>query len=675
MKRLGGGGITFGGVVVDGAGNVFFTDPSDNILYEKPSIGGNTVVVSFAFTDPQGVAVDGSGNVYVADYYEVQKIAPMGGGTTVLSSSFAFGTLTGVAVDSAGNVYVSSYGNNAVYKIIAVGGTTSSSSAVQQIGHGFTHPGGVAVDPAGNVYVIDSSGTGVKEIVASGGALSTSSVVNSLGGSLSSGTSLAVDAAGNVIVVDAGYNQIKRVQVTAPPSIAFRSTPAGTTSPDSPLAVQLQNVGNASATFTSVTASTDFSVATGYLGSCGTTLSSESVCNMLASFTPATGGSKTGTLTITDNANNSPQVVPLSGTATYVSQTINFPAPAKPANINSTATLSASSTSGLPVTFSITGGTGSATLSGTNNATITYTGSGTVQITASQAGNGVYAAASPVSNTVTVPAAFASLLVSGFPSGSVTGVAQSVMVTALDTSGATYTGYTGTVTFTGSDAAAALPASYTFTAADMGTHVFSVTLNTGGTQSLNVTDGSKTAMQSGIVTTGYVWLVDGTGALTKLYANGSAISSSSGYTGGGTPTTGLAFDSSSNAWSLNKAGNLLVEFSRIGAALSGSGFSGGGLSTPNLLAIDGLGQVWITNNNGTLSLFSNTGTALSPASGFTGVTSTGTGYSAPTGIAIDASGNVWVANSNNTMIEVLGGAAPAAPLSTAITNNTTGARP
>ena len=63
------------------------------------------------------------------------------------------------------------------------------------------------------------------------------------------------------------------------------------------------------------------------------------------------------------------------------------------------------------------------------------------------------------------------------------------------------TGYTGTVHLTSSDAQAVLPANYTFTGADAGTHAFSVTLKTAGTQSITATDTvtvTITGTQSGI---------------------------------------------------------------------------------------------------------------------------------------------------------------------------------
>ncbi len=67
--------------------------------------------------------------------------------------------------------------------------------------------------------------------------------------------------------------------------------------------------------------------------------------------------------------------------------------------------LGGSSDSGLPITYTITGGTGLATLAfnaGTGLTTLTPTGVGTVILEANQEGNGIYNAATPVSQTLTV---------------------------------------------------------------------------------------------------------------------------------------------------------------------------------------------------------------------------------------------------------------------------------
>ena len=94
------------------------------------------------------------------------------------------------------------------------------------------------------------------------------------------------------------------------------------------------------------------------------------------------------------------------------------------------------------------------------------------------------------------------LALSGFPSPAVAGMSHNITVTALDAYGNTAAGYTGTVHFTSSDAKAKLPANYKFTAADAGTHVFSVSLKTAGTQSVTVTDTATASIkgsQAGIV--------------------------------------------------------------------------------------------------------------------------------------------------------------------------------
>jgi hypothetical protein len=95
------------------------------------------------------------------------------------------------------------------------------------------------------------------------------------------------------------------------------------------------------------------------------------------------------------------------------------------------------------------------------------------------------------------------LQVSGFPSPATAGEAHTITVTALDNAGNVLTGYTGTVHFSSSDPQAARPTTdYTFTAGDSGTHTFTVTLKTAGTQSLTLTDTTTpdfTGTQTGIV--------------------------------------------------------------------------------------------------------------------------------------------------------------------------------
>ena len=100
------------------------------------------------------------------------------------------------------------------------------------------------------------------------------------------------------------------------------------------------------------------------------------------------------------------------------------------------------------------------------------------------------------------PGTATSLEVSGFPPTTTAGVTHGFTVVARDAFNNIATGYTGTVTFTSSDAAATLPSDYTFTGADAGVQIFSAALRTAGTQSITATDtvtASITGTQTAIV--------------------------------------------------------------------------------------------------------------------------------------------------------------------------------
>jgi hypothetical protein len=87
------------------------------------------------------------------------------------------------------------------------------------------------------------------------------------------------------------------------------------------------------------------------------------------------------------------------------------------------------------------------------------------------------------------PAAAASLELTGLAAAVTAGVAGNVEVTAHDAYGNVATGYTGTVKFTSTDAAATLPADAAFTVADGGSKtVPGVELRTAGSQSITATD-------------------------------------------------------------------------------------------------------------------------------------------------------------------------------------------
>jgi hypothetical protein len=163
-----------------------------------------------------------------------------------------------------------------------------------------------------------------------------------------------------------------------------------------------------------------------------------------------------------------------------------------------------------------------------------------------------------------------------------------------------------------------------------------------------------------------VWIVNSGGSISELTGDGAAVSPSA-FAGA---NTGVSIDSSGNLWSIGTGLEPIEETNQVGVQLSPI-LPNGGLATPASVAIDGNSQIWVTNTSGTVSLFANDGTALSPSNGFAD-----TSLSTPSGIAIDLGGSVWIANAgNNSVTRILGAAAPAAPLATAAANKTTGAKP
>jgi len=114
---------------------------------------------------------------------------------------------------------------------------------------------------------------------------------------------------------------------------------------------------------------------------------------------------------------------------------------------------------------------------------------GTHAITATYSGASGFAASTsnPVSQVVNSGVA-QTFSFSGVPVTIMAGLPFNFTVSARDQFNNVANGYRGTVHFISSDNLAALPADYAFTAADNGSHTFTVTLKTAGTQTITATD-------------------------------------------------------------------------------------------------------------------------------------------------------------------------------------------
>ncbi len=239
------------GVAVDGLGNVYVADATNNKIRKITTDG---LVSTFAgkdapgkkdgtindatFYHPTGIAVDATGNLYVADKgnHQVRKITPQGivstlagsgerNATDGIGSKAGFDKPVALAVDVAGNVYVADAANHKVRKITATGIVTTlagSGELGNQNGKGaaasFYNPSGIAVDATGNVYVADYGNNRIRKITPDGtvSTIAGSDTFGNVDGNAASATfyypnAVAVDAAGNVYVTDQINHKVRKL--------------------------------------------------------------------------------------------------------------------------------------------------------------------------------------------------------------------------------------------------------------------------------------------------------------------------------------------------------------------------------------------------------------------------------------------------------------------------------
>jgi acid phosphatase type 7 len=171
----------------------------------------------------------------------------------------------------------------------------------------------------------------------------------------------------------------------SPTSLSFGSDQLGVTT--SSKKITISNTGGSPVSITSITISGDFSRTT----TCGSSLAVAAQCTISVKFTPTAIGSRTGQVTITDNATGSPQVVSLKGTGTSVllsPKSVSFPNTAVGSSNTQAVTLTNLATTSLSIS--------KISISGTNIADFTP---------ASQCGSTVAGGASCLINVTFTPLA------------------------------------------------------------------------------------------------------------------------------------------------------------------------------------------------------------------------------------------------------------------------------
>lgn len=246
------------GLIFDGSGNMYVTEVYNNLIRKVTSAG---VVTTFAggggstlggyadgtgtaakFNGIEGIVIDGSGNLFVADYSNnlIRKITPAGvvstlaggGGATSagytdgIGTSALFSGCTRMAIDGSGNLYVSDYFNHLIRKITNTGVVTTFAGGRGSNLSGFTDgtgtaatffkPSGICLDGAGNLIISDTYNHAIRKVTSTGvvSTLAGSGVAGYLDGTgtaakFNTPVGVGLDSFGNLYVSEYANNLIR----------------------------------------------------------------------------------------------------------------------------------------------------------------------------------------------------------------------------------------------------------------------------------------------------------------------------------------------------------------------------------------------------------------------------------------------------------------------------------
>jgi hypothetical protein len=410
---------------------------------------------SEALGTPGEMSIDPYNHLFFVDSHQgaaMSTVQPIPANLIFLYDPFPYQTSpsSAMAVDAGDNLY-SLWANGGVCEIVqsSLYNAENSNVAFTKIagGHtcGFSGDGGLAgnaeigssigqivFDPAGDLYFSDKANQRVRRIDYNTGVIRTIAGKGTAGytgdggaatsATLSSPTGVGVDSQGDVYILSsAATGQVIR-KVGSPGLLVFASQGKGSAS--AAQLVTVTNTGNSTMTLTNavITGANpgDFKIdntTTTCMLTSGASMYAGQTCRIGVIFTPAAVGARAATLTLLDNTINGADSVSLSGTGVLPAPSFKITSPANGASFTSgtavTFSVSVTSSSGPQPTgtvqFKVDGANyGSpVTVSSTGTASTSVTGLTTTThtLSATYSGDTNYAAAGPVSVSITVKAA------------------------------------------------------------------------------------------------------------------------------------------------------------------------------------------------------------------------------------------------------------------------------
>ncbi len=390
------------GVALDAAGDIFFSDATNNVIWEVPKNTAGTMT---------------AGNAYIV--VGTQDLTGSFGGEGGAAPAAHLNKPTDISFDVYGNLFIADTGNNIIREVPAdnTSGKTAGflyTVAGDKAGQtaGYAGNGGPAtnaklnapftmvVDNAEDIFIADTNNNVIREVAGTTAGGKTAGDIYTVVGTnvagfagdggaaaaaeLNTPQGLALDGAGDLLIGDSQNNRVRSVagiaNVAAVPVASFQ--PSSLTFMAQPLTIKstadvitLTNNGGATLTGIAITLGGTNAANFADTTTCTATLAAGANCTISVTFTPTAVGPASATLSIADNAIGSPQTIALSGTGQLGSPTdVVTPNPIA----FTTPQLVGVASAVLPVTLSNATGTGalvisSITFGGTNTTDFTQT--------------------------------------------------------------------------------------------------------------------------------------------------------------------------------------------------------------------------------------------------------------------------------------------------------------
>ena len=380
-------------VAVDAAGNVYITDRDGGQVVVVTPDGATQTPIATGLSIPAGITLDAAGNIYVAAIgsAEVEEFAA---GTYTPTTLGSFAQPAFVALDPYGNVLVADRGTNSIQQLTRATPAPLSFATTSEGSTSSDSPQTVTLTNDGNAsLVLSGLSTASANFSLSGSSTCSSSTTLAINGACTIGVNFVPTVPGSpltdaVTIADNNLNVVGAVQTEPLSGTGTQQTATVTVAP---------------ATISYTTNPTTLSASVAYLGATapsGTvsfTIDGNSAvpatCAGQSSPLTCTASYPTGTLsatahTITATLAADTDFATASGLATLtvtpIAPTITF-AVANHTYGDAVVTLSATSNSGAPITYSLV--SGPATVSGS---TLSFTGAGPVTVQAAQIAAGNY---------------------------------------------------------------------------------------------------------------------------------------------------------------------------------------------------------------------------------------------------------------------------------------------